>query len=59
MLDRGLREAPSWWAAGTPWLATNFYSFVGAKPVISRLLAFAVMMALVLSMTACKSVDIG
>jgi hypothetical protein len=59
MLDKGLRAAVSRWSSGTSRVRTNFRSVIGRKLVVSKLVAFAVMMALVLSMTGCRLLDIG
>jgi hypothetical protein len=35
-------------------MRTSFHSIIGRRTVISKLIAFAVMMALVLSMAGCR-----
>jgi hypothetical protein len=59
MVDKGLRGAVSRWSCGTPPVWTNLHFTMGSKPVFRKLIAFAVMMALVLSMAGCKGIDIG
>jgi hypothetical protein len=59
MLDKGLRAALSRWSSGTSQVRTNFHFIIGRNLVVSKLVAFAVMMALVLSMTGCKLLDIA
>ena len=59
MLDKGLGAAVSRWSSGASRVRTNFLFIFERKLVVSKLVAFAVMMALVLSMTACRLMDIA
>lgn len=59
MLDKGLRAALSPWSSRRSRVRTKFHPIMGRMPVVSKLIAFAVMIALVLSMTGCKLLDIG
>ena len=59
MFDKGLRAAVRRWSSGTSRARTDLNSVIGRTFVGGRLVAFAVMVALVLSMTGCKVLDIG
>ncbi len=59
MLDKGLRAALSPWPSRRSRVRTKFHFIMGRMPAVSKLIAFAVMTALVLSMTGCKLLDIG
>jgi hypothetical protein len=59
MLNRGLTAAVSQWSSRTFRVRTNLHFIIGRKLVVSKLVAFAVMVALVLSMTGCKLLDTG
>jgi len=59
MIDKGLRAAVSRWSSGTSRVRTNFHFIIGRKLMVSKLVAFAVMMVLALSMTGCRMLNIG
>lgn len=59
MLGKGLRVAVGRRFSGTSPVKRNLHFIMGRKPVVRRLIAFAVMMALVLNMAGCKVLDIG
>jgi hypothetical protein len=59
MFAKGLTAAVSCWSLGPSLVRTSFPSIIERRTVVSKLVAFAVMMALVLSMAGCKVLDIG
>jgi hypothetical protein len=59
MPGKGLRVAVSRWSSGTSRVRTTFHLIIGGKLVVRKLMAFAVMVALVLSMAGCKGIEIG
>jgi len=59
MLGKGLRVAVGRCFSGTSRVRTNLHFIIGRTLVVRKLVAFAVLMALVLSMAGCKVLDIG
>jgi len=59
MLGKGSRMAVGRPLPGIPPVRTKFHFVIGRTLVARKMIAFAVLMALVLSMTGCKVLDIG